>query len=66
MEEDAAGQREEIIGEKYTICSRCGRPVPRRETVLTRQAESEETRSDQEELCAKCREELQRGEDVDA
>ncbi len=63
MEEDAAGPQEEIIGETYTRCSRCGRPVPRRETTLTRQAESEETISEQEEICARCIAELQREEE---
>ncbi len=60
MEEDVAGPQEEIIGETYTRCSRCGRPGPRRQTTLTRQAESEETTSEQEELCAQCVAELQR------
>lgn len=62
MEEDVAGPREEIIGETYTLCSRCGIPVPRREITLTRETESEETRSDQEELCPQCQEELLRAE----
>ncbi|MBI2864511.1 MAG: hypothetical protein HYX94_08115 [Chloroflexi bacterium] len=62
MEEDVAGPEEEIIGETYTTCSRCGRPVPRKQTILTCQPESEETRSEQEELCPQCREELQREE----
>ncbi len=60
MEEDVAGPREEVFGEHYTVCSRCKRPAPRRETVLILEIESEETRSEQEEICAKCREELER------
>lgn len=62
MEEDVAGPQEEILGERYTTCSRCGRPVLRSKTTLLRRPESDETHSDQEEICPKCLAEMQQGE----
>ena len=54
MEEDVLGTREEAVGERYTICTSCGKVVRRSRTRLDEHEQIDETRSEQEETCDEC------------
>lgn len=62
MEEDVLGTKEEVVGDRYTLCSRCRRPIMRREATLDDNETIEESRSEQEELCPVCRRQVEEGE----
>ncbi len=61
MEEDVLGPREEVVGDRYTRCTRCGTTVPLSEVrlILT---EGGTFATEQEELGESCRRALESGE----
>ena len=61
MEEDVLGPREEVVGDRYTRCTRCGQVIPQAEVTLTL-IEGGEMATEQLELCRECRRELESGE----
>ncbi len=61
MEEDVLGPREDVIGDTYTRCTRCGTVVPIDEAKLTL-VEGGAVAMEQVELCQACRRELESGE----
>lgn len=61
MEEDVLGPREDVVGDRYTRCTRCGTVVPIEEAKLTL-VEGAAVATEQAELCQACRDELESGE----
>ena len=61
MEEDVLGPREELVGDRYTRCTRCGEVIPKEEAILTL-VEGVTEATDELELCRECRRELESGE----
>lgn len=55
MEEDLLGPLKAFIGQKYTLCDRCGKPIRRRRATVSTEGLAEDTLSEYEELCDDCR-----------
>jgi hypothetical protein len=62
MEEEQIGLARELGSAAYTTCTRCSRPIPRREATPLPSDGMPENRSVEAELCPACRDELARGE----
>ncbi len=62
MEEDVLGPREELVGDRYTRCSKCGTMTPIDKANLI--AVDGALAAQLEELCQQCREDLDSGDAV--
>ena len=62
MEEDTIGLTRELGAEGFTTCSKCGRPLGRREATPLPSDGLPERRSIEAELCSSCRDDLARGD----
>ncbi len=62
MEDEAIGLARQLGSDEYTTCSRCSRPVMRREAVALASDGLPERRSVEAELCPSCRDDVARGE----
>jgi hypothetical protein len=60
MEEDVLGTRKEVVGDRYTQCTRCGAVILKEEATLIPVFGPQVPI--QEELCRQCRRDLESGE----